>query len=318
MNGKHERSDMVKSIQNGMRKAAKTVAHKARARSRAYVMKPECLALGENFRLMDDTFMSKCLEHAPECIELILQIILGKRDLKVVKSQTEYPIKSLQGRGVRFDVFARDSKGREYDIEIQRADKGAEPKRARYNSALMDANALKRGEDFGKLRDTYVIFITENDVMKRGQEVYSYLRIEEHNGDRFHDGTHIVYVNGATRSATEVGKLVHDLLCRNAAEMYFDLLKKQVSQFKNSEEGRHVMCKAMEEFVQRRVAEVVAEVEAEVKAEGRAEGKTEGKRENMLATAKRLLANGKLMLKEIAECTGLSLAQVKKLQASMA
>ena len=38
----------------------------------------------------------------------------------------------------------------------------------------------------------------------------------------------------------------------------------------------------------------------------------------MLATAKRLLANGKLMLKEIAECSGLSLAQVKKLQASMA
>ena len=46
--------------------------------------------------------------------------------------------------------------------------------------------------------------------------------------------------------------------------------------------------------------------------------KTEGKCENMLETAKRLLANGKLMLKEIAECCGLSLAQVKKLQAEMA
>jgi predicted transposase/invertase (TIGR01784 family) len=111
------------------------------------VMKPEYLALIENFRLMDDNFMSKCLENAPECIELMLRIILGKKDLKVIKSQTECPIKSLQGRGVRFDVFARDSKGREYDIEIQRADKGAEPKRARYNSALMDANALKSGED---------------------------------------------------------------------------------------------------------------------------------------------------------------------------
>ena len=99
-----------------------------------------------------------------------------------------------------------------------------------------------------------------------------------------------------------------------AAEMYFDVLKKQVSQFKNSEEGRHAMCKAVEEFVQR----CVDEVKAEGRAEGRAEGKTEGKRENMLATAKRLLANGKLMLKEIAECTGLSLAQVKKLQAWMA
>ena len=257
-------------------------------------MKPEYLELIENFRLMDDTFMSKCLENAPECIELMLRIIIGKKDLKVVKSQTEYPIKSLQGRGVRFDVFARDSEGKEYDIEIQRADKGAEPRRARYNSALMDANALKSSDDFGKLRDTYVIFITENDVMKRGQDAYSYLRIEEHNGDRLNDGTHIIYVNGATQSATEIGKLVHDLLCRDAAKMYFDVLKKRVGDFKQTEEGRRTMCKAMEKI------------------------KAEGKRETMIATAKRLLANGKLVLKEIAQCTGLSLAQVKKLQASMA
>ena len=88
--------------------------------------------------------------------------------------------------------------------------------------------------------------------------------------------------------------MVHDLLCRDAAEMYFDLLKKQVSQFKNSEEGRRVMCKAVEELVER------------------------GKVDAMLAMAKRLLANGKLMLREIAECTGLSLVQVKKLQAETA
>ena len=268
-------------------------AKRARRRS-AHVMKPEYLAEIERMRLMDDDFMSKCLENAPECIELMLQIILGKKDLKVIKSQTEYPIKSLQGRGVRFDVFARDSKGREYDIEIQRADKGAEPKRARYNSALMDANALKSSDDFGKLRDTYVIFITENDVMKRGQDAYSYLRIEERNGDRLNDGTHIIYVNGATQSATEIGRLVHDLLCRDAAKMDCDVLKKRVGEFKQTEEGRRTRCKAMEKI------------------------KAEGKRETMIATAKRLLANGKLVLKEIAQCTGLSLAQVKKLQASMA
>ncbi len=46
--------------------------------------------------------------------------------------------------------------------------------------------------------------------------------------------------------------------------------------------------------------------------------KYRGKRKTMLATAKRMLANGKLMLKDIAECSGLSLAQVKKLQAEMA
>ena len=288
------KNDMAKPIHKGKRNAVETVARKARARRSASVMKPEYLAEIERFRLMDDDFMSKCLEHAPECIELILQIILGKKDLKVVKAQTEYPIKSLQGRGVRFDVFARDSKGREYDIEIQRADKGAEPKRARYNSALMDANALKSGEDVGKLRDTYVIFITENDVMKRGQDLYSYLRIEERNGDILHDGTHIIYVNCAAKGDSTVCKLIHDLLCRDTAEMYFDLLRKRVGEFKNSEEGRLTMCRAMERI------------------------KTEGKRETMLATAKRMLKDGILALKDIARYSGLSLAEVKKLQTSTA
>ena len=91
---------MAKTIHKGKRKAVKTAAHKAAGRS-ASVMNPECLAVIENFRLMDDDFMSKCLENAPECIELMLRIILGKKDLKVVTSQTEYPIKSLQERGVR-------------------------------------------------------------------------------------------------------------------------------------------------------------------------------------------------------------------------
>ena len=285
--------------------AAGNRATKAR-RVDVAIMKPEYLAEIERMRLMDDTFMSKCLENAPECIELMLQIILGKKDLKVIKSQTEYPIKSLQGRGVRFDVFARDSEGKEYDIEIQRADKGAEPKRARYNSALMDANALKSSEDFGRLRDTYVIFITENDVMKRGKDAYSYQRREDDTGECLGDGTHIIYVNGATRSATEIGKLVHDLLCRDAAKMYFDVLRKRVSQFKNSEEGRHYMCEAMER------------IKAEGIVEGEARGERRGKRETMLATAKRMLESGKLMLKEVAEFSGLSLAQVKKLQAERA
>ena len=290
---------MVKSIHGGRRNTS--TLGKAGAGRSAYVVKPEYLAEIKRFRLMDDNFMSKCLENAPECIELMLRIILGKKDLKVVKSQTEYPIKSLQGRGVRFDVFARDSKGREYDIEIQRSNKGAEPKRARYNSALMDANALKPGEGIGKLRDTYVVFITENDVMGDGQDAYSYLRTEENSGKQLHDGTHIVYVNGATRSATEIGRLVHDLLCRDAAEMYFDVLRKQVSQFKNSEEGRRVMCEAVERIAERRA--VLA--------------KAEGKREAMKDMAKRMLESGMLALKDIAKFSGLSLAQVRKLQASM-
>ena len=162
----------------------------------------------------------------------------------------------------------------------------------------MDANALKSGEDVGKLRDTYVIFITENDMMKRGKDMYVFDRVDKDDGLELCDGTHIIYVNGATRSESGIGKLMHDFLCRNAAEMYFDILKRQVNKFKNSEEGRRKMCKAIEELGARREAR--------------------GKRETMLATAKRMLKDGILALKDIARYSGLSLAQVKKLQASMA
>ena len=58
------------------------------------------------------------------------------------------------------------------------------------------------------------------------------------------------------------------------------------------------MCKAMEKI--------------------KTEGKTEGKRETMLETAKRMLKDGILALKDIARYSGLTLAQVKKLQAEMA
>ena len=46
--------------------------------------------------------------------------------------------------------------------------------------------------------------------------------------------------------------------------------------------------------------------------------KAEGKRENMLETAKRMLKEGVLAIKDVARYSGLSLAQIKKLQASMA
>ncbi len=77
------------------------------------------------------------------------------------------------------------------------------------------------------------------------------------------------------------------------------------------------MCKAVEEFAERRAAESKAEGIAEGKREGIAEGIAEGKRENMLATAKRMLKDGILALKDVARYTGLSLAQVTQLKASM-
>lgn len=40
------------------------------------------------FRLLDDDFMTKCFDGNPESIELVLQIVLDKPDLKVIDVRT--------------------------------------------------------------------------------------------------------------------------------------------------------------------------------------------------------------------------------------
>ena len=78
------------------------------------------------------------------------------------------------------------------------------------------------------------------------------------------------------------------------------------------------MCEAMQRLEARGKAEGMREGKAKGKAEGMREGKAKGKRETMIETAKRMLESGMLALKDIARFSGLSLAQVKRLQASLA
>ena len=51
---------------------------------------------------------------------------------------------NLLKRSVRLDVLATDSASIKYNIEIQRSDKGAGQKRARYNSSMLDARLLQK------------------------------------------------------------------------------------------------------------------------------------------------------------------------------
>ena len=126
----------------------------------------------KRFCLMDDTFMSTVFADNIECTELMLHIILGRQDLKVTKASAQYELKNLYGRSIRLDIHAIDADGKEYDIEVQRDDNGALPQRARYNSSLLDAQLLGTGEYFDKLPETYIIFITENDVLGANKPVY--------------------------------------------------------------------------------------------------------------------------------------------------
>ena len=242
------------------------------------------------FRLLDDDFLTKCFEGDTASIELVLQIVLEKPDLKVLDVRTQVFVENLLNRSVRLDILATDSTGAKLNVEVQRSDKGAGRKRARYNSSMMDANLLKKGEDFDKLPETWVIFITENDVMGKGLPLYPIERCFLGTGERFEDGSHILYVNGAYRGDTPIGKLMHDFSCTDAADMYYGTLADRVRFFKESKEGIEIMCRAMEDM------------------------RNQTLKEGMINVAKKMLEDGTITLEKIAEFVGLSVDEVRKLK----
>ena len=152
-------------------------------------------------------------------------------------------------RSVRLDVLATNSVGHKFNIEIQRADKGAGRKRARYNSSMMDANLLEKGENFEVLPETFVVFITENDVIGKGQPLYRIERCFLETGESFDDGSHILYVNGAYRDESPIGRLMHDFSCTNPSDMYYGVLADRVRFFKESKEGIAGLASSLKEIV---------------------------------------------------------------------
>ena len=235
-------------------------------------------------RLLDDDFMQKVFEDKA-CTEFLLRIILNRTDLKVLRVNGQQDIKNLQGRSVRLDILAVDADNRVYNIEIQRSDKGAGVKRARYNSSLIDANVTEPGEKYENLCESYVIFITENDIMKAGLPIYHIDRTVKETGELFGDESHIIYVNSQIKDESALGKLMHDFSCTDAKDMKYKILADRVRYFKEDEKGVATMCKAMEEM----------------------------RKEELIEVAERLLKLKKLSYEEIAEIAKLTVEEVKAL-----
>lgn len=253
-----------------------------------------------NSCLMDDRYMRLFFDNNIECTQLVLRVIMQQNDLTVesVEVQKYMPGAEESKRAVQIDVYAVDSKGRHYDIEIQRDNSGAAPERARFCSAMLDVRMLEKKQDFKDIKNSIVIFITERDVLGRGLPLY---KIERYiNGENlFNDGSKIIYANTSHKDdTTALGKLLHDFLCVKADEMYYEELASRTRFFKGDLKGDSLMKSVWDEMEERRFAE--------------------GGENALENAALRMLKAGKLAFDEIAEYLGLPLSKVKELAASIA
>ena len=101
----------------------------------------------------------------------------------------------------------------------------------------------------GKVGDhSFVIFITENDVIKSGLPIYHVDHTVRETGTFFNNQAHIVYVNSQIKDETALGKLMHDFFCTNSKDMNYPILARRVRYFKEDTKGVAAMCRAMEKM----------------------------------------------------------------------
>ena len=134
----------------------------------------------EELNLLDD-FLFNAMMTYPEMGEKftrkILKLLFNKefRNLKVI-AQKSYGGLNTDLRGARLDVYVESDDSAEidasedasiYDLEPDKNDRAkyvaAFPQRIRFYHAIIDSRSLKSGEDFGKLKRVYVIFICNYD-----------------------------------------------------------------------------------------------------------------------------------------------------------
>ena len=201
------------------------------------------------FRPVDDTFMRILFRDNLPLAEYVLRIITGKDDLHLTKEETQKDLVRLVGaRGLCLDVHGIDDNNQQYDLEVQRADNGARPERARYHASALDVENLSAGQEFEELPTTYIIFITENDIWGAGQAVYPVSKTIAGLNAAFEDRQHVLYVNASYKGDDPIGNLMHDFLCSDPDEMLTPILAEKARFLKTDPKGVDIMCKAMDEL----------------------------------------------------------------------
>lgn len=204
---------------------------------------------------MNNRFMNKVFENNIPAAELLLRIILKNDKIKVKEVSVQSFIQNLYGHSAQMDILAQDEDEEYFNVEVQRSDEGAPAKRARFYSSLLDIKLLSANKPYEALPVTYVIFITENDVLHGNLPVYDIDRQIRQMGTDFGDDAHIVYVNSKIQDATPLGRLMQDFYCKDPAKMHYKELAERSSYLKNPKEGEVNMQDIIELYAEKKAKE---------------------------------------------------------------
>lgn len=123
----------------------------------------------------DDFMFCQIMADNPELCRKVIELILQQPIKRVVVSKQHEKKYRNDRHGIRLDVYADDTAGSVYDIEMQTSASTPIPMRSRYYQSMIDTGYLRSGKSYDSLPKSYIIFICTFDFFKRGLPVYTFV-----------------------------------------------------------------------------------------------------------------------------------------------
>ena len=271
---------------------------------------------------LKDNFMFGIIMRNPKYCKTFLETILGVKIKRIEYPESQKTIDiSLPAKSVRLDIYVEDDKNTVYNIEMQTSSNENIPKRSRYYQGMIDLNILDKGGDYSELKKSFVIFVCTFDLFGKGRHIYTFEnRCIQDTSLPLGDGTTKIILNTkgtADDVSSDMKALLNYIDGQLPSDKYTNELEAAVESARlNKNWRRDFMTLEMlyNEKLQEGLREGIAEGRKEGHREGLQEGRKEGASEKAEQIAAALLSNGKLSTAEIAECSGLTIAQVENLR----
>lgn len=258
----------------------------------------------KELNLEDDFLFAKVMTDKHIC-KKVLEKILNIKISKIEMPQDQKVVDLLlESKGIRLDIYVNDENGTIYNVEMQKGNNKNLAKRSRYYQGNIDLDLISKGDDYRKLKKSFIIFICTFDPFDRGRHLYTFNNLcVEDTSLMLNDETNKVFLStkGILNDVDE--ELVEFLgYIENSTDEYVSRSKSNLVKEIHKRVIEVKQDKRMEvEFM------TLLERDREKFEEGIEKGIEQGKRE----AAKALI--GILEDEVIAERIGLTLEEVKKL-----
>lgn len=264
---------------------------------------------------INDDFMFGIVMREPKYCKPFLETILNIKIARIEYPEDQKTINlSLDGKGVRLDVYVEDAEQTVYNIEMQNTRPDSISKRTRYYQGMIDLNLLRKGAKYSELKKSLVIFVCTFDPFAIGRHVYTFEnRCVEDPGLALGDETQKIFLNtkGIFDDARpELKRLLNFIDGRQAEDDFTQELAEAVESVKANEKWR-IAYMTLQEHYDEKYNEGHAEGLKQGLERGLEQGLEQGLERGRLQEIMRFVKDGDITIERGAQKAGMSLEQFR-------